>query len=189
MAGYPATVMAAGHASGLLAGDPALLLVAAEHYRQTRRLPQLAWVLEDAAVLLAGRGAADAARAAYAEAIEVYTNLGAEWDVIRADARVRAAGIHRGPRRPRPRATTGWAALSPTETKIAYLVAEGRSNPDIGAALFLSRRTVQTHVSHIMVKLGVRSRTEVAREAGLHPAPHAARHPGDRHAADRGSLA
>ncbi len=49
--------------------------------------------------------------------------------------------------------------------KVAYLVAEGRSNPDVAAALFLSRNTVQTHVSHILAKLGARSRAEIIGEA------------------------
>ena len=58
---------------------------------------------------------------------------------------------------------------------MAYLVADGPSNPDVAAALFLSRNTVQTHVSHILAKLGARSRAEIIAEAGRHPATrHAA---------------
>jgi Response regulator containing a CheY-like receiver domain and an HTH DNA-binding domain len=53
---------------------------------------------------------------------------------------------------------------SPAEERVAALVAEGRSNPDIAAELLLSRRTVQTHVSHILTKLGYSSRIEIARE-------------------------
>jgi DNA-binding NarL/FixJ family response regulator len=53
------------------------------------------------------------------------------------------------------------------ETKIAALVERGLSNPDIANRLFLSRRTVATHVSHILKKLNVQSRTDVAREAAL----------------------
>ncbi len=48
---------------------------------------------------------------------------------------------------------------------MAELVADGGSNPDIAAVMFLSRRTVQTHVSHILAKLGARSRLEIAHEA------------------------
>lgn len=63
-----------------------------------------------------------------------------------------------------------WDALTPTEQKVAHLVADGLSNPDIAAELFLSRNTVQTHVSHILAKLGARSRAEVAREVFRHAA-------------------
>jgi DNA-binding CsgD family transcriptional regulator len=65
------------------------------------------------------------------------------------------------------RAQSGWDSLTPTETKIAALVAGGLSNPEIGARLFLSRRTVATHVSHILKKLDVNSRTGIAREAAV----------------------
>ncbi|WP_281360445.1 response regulator transcription factor [Lentzea indica] len=55
--------------------------------------------------------------------------------------------------------------MTPTEERVAELVTEGLSNPDIAAEMFLSRRTVQTHVSNALAKLGVASRTEIAREA------------------------
>jgi len=48
---------------------------------------------------------------------------------------------------------------------VACLVAAGRSNPDVAAALFLSRNTVQSHVSHILNKLGAKGRLDIAREA------------------------
>ena len=102
---------------------------------------------------------------AFTEAARLYLGLGAAWDLRRADARLRRYGIRRarGGRRGRP--AQGWEALTPTEAKIAALVAEGRSNPDIAAELFLSRNTVQTHVSHILAKLGARSRAEIIRQA------------------------
>jgi DNA-binding NarL/FixJ family response regulator len=59
-------------------------------------------------------------------------------------------------------------SLTDAETRIAGLVARGWSNPDIATELFLSRRTVQTHVSNILGKLGLRSRLEIMREA-VHP--------------------
>jgi DNA-binding NarL/FixJ family response regulator len=46
-------------------------------------------------------------------------------------------------------------------------VEAGLSNPEIAARLLLSRRTIATHVSHILKKLGVHSRTDIAREAAL----------------------
>ena len=53
--------------------------------------------------------------------------------------------------------------LTPAELRVAALVAEGRTNREVAAALFLGERTVETHLSHIYSKLGVRSRTELAR--------------------------
>jgi len=55
------------------------------------------------------------------------------------------------------------------EARIADLVAEGLSNPDIAAKLYLSRRTVQTHVSNILAKLQVNSRAGIVRAAAEHP--------------------
>ena len=55
-------------------------------------------------------------------------------------------------------------ALTPAEERIASLVAEGKTNREVAAALFLSERTVEGHLSRIYGKLGVRSRTELAHE-------------------------
>ena len=53
--------------------------------------------------------------------------------------------------------------LSPSERRVARLVVEGRTNREIASALFLGERTVASHLTHIYAKLGVRSRTELAR--------------------------
>ena len=53
--------------------------------------------------------------------------------------------------------------LTPAERRVAVLVAEGRTNREVAAALFLGERTVETHLSHVYAKLGIRSRTELAR--------------------------
>ena len=53
--------------------------------------------------------------------------------------------------------------LTPAEQRVAALVAEGRTNREVAAALFLGERTVETHLSHVYAKLGIRSRTELAR--------------------------
>jgi DNA-binding CsgD family transcriptional regulator len=53
--------------------------------------------------------------------------------------------------------------LTPAERRVAELVAEGRTNREVADALFLSERTVASHLSHVYAKLGVRSRTELAR--------------------------
>ena len=52
--------------------------------------------------------------------------------------------------------------LTPAEERVARLVAEGKTNREVAAALFLSDRTVEGHLSRVFTKLGVRSRTELA---------------------------
>jgi DNA-binding CsgD family transcriptional regulator len=54
--------------------------------------------------------------------------------------------------------------LTAAERRVASLVAEGRTNQEVAAALFLAERTVASHLTHIYAKLGVRSRTELARK-------------------------
>jgi DNA-binding CsgD family transcriptional regulator/tetratricopeptide (TPR) repeat protein len=68
----------------------------------------------------------------------------------------------------RGRPSTGWASLTPTERSVVRLAADGLSNPDIGARLFMSRATVKAHLSHVYAKLGVSNRTELATVAGPH---------------------
>jgi DNA-binding CsgD family transcriptional regulator len=53
--------------------------------------------------------------------------------------------------------------LSPSELRVAELVAEGRTNREIASLLFLGERTVAGHLTHVYAKLGIRSRTELAR--------------------------
>jgi DNA-binding CsgD family transcriptional regulator len=154
---------------GLLLRDADALLAAAQHYQEVGRPVELAQTLEDAAERLAADGHSTRARTLLNQAADIYTSLGAYWCLRRAETRLRAHGIRRGVRGPRKRPTTGWEALSRTELAVAYLVGEGRSNPDIAAEMFLSRGTVQTHVSHILTKLGHRSRVEIAREVMTHP--------------------
>jgi DNA-binding CsgD family transcriptional regulator/tetratricopeptide (TPR) repeat protein len=164
----PFVTAVANHCLGLVDGDPAPVLASAAHFMTAGRPFYRAQALEDAAVLEAERGELAGARQSLAEAVRVYVTLGATWDVQHAGARLQPYGVRLGRSAYRTRPMTGWEALTPTEAKVAYLVADGRSNPDVAAALFLSRNTVQTHVSHILAKLGARSRTEIIREAVQH---------------------
>jgi len=156
-------VALAEHCQGLVDGDAAAVLAAAGYFEASGRVLDQAAALEDAAELMAQQGDTASARQALAAALDAYQRLGAAWDIRRADARLRRFGLRRGRTRYPTRPQTGWEALTPTETKVALLVAEGRSNPDIAACLSLSRNTVQTHVSHILGKLGARSRVEIIR--------------------------
>ena len=151
---------------GLLESDPERLREAVAHYRAVGPAVELPAALEDLAVVLAGRGHGEDARTALNEAVSRYEDLQARWDIRRAEGRLRPHGIKRGARGRRgPRAVSGWEALTPTEIKIAALVARGDSTPDIARSMFLSRRTVQTYISHILAKLGAKTRIEIVREA------------------------
>lgn len=94
-----------------------------------------------------------------------FEGIGAARDVARVEARMRALGVRRGVRGSRVRPRTGWASLTPTERTVVNLVAEGLSNPQVAERMFLSRRTVQTHLAHVFGKLDITSRTELAAEA------------------------
>ena len=162
------TVAFADHCRGLLTVDPVPVLAAADYFGASGRVLDRGLALEDAAVLSARRGDLAAARRALAASVSAYETLGARWDIQRAGERLRPFGVRR--RRPRSaeRPVSGWGALTPTEAKVADLVAAARSNPDIAAELFMSRYTVQTHVSHILAKLGAQSRVEIAAAAVRH---------------------
>jgi DNA-binding CsgD family transcriptional regulator len=152
---------------GLLGHDPARLLQAAQRYSEGTRPLLAAKALEAAAGEFVAVGDRDQARAAFTDAVETYSSLGAATDAARLQATFRAHGIRRGPHAKHRVARSGWASLTPAEITVAKLVAEGMSNPEIAAKLLLSRRTVATHVSHILKKLGVHSRTDIARETAL----------------------
>ncbi|MCL2582510.1 MAG: AAA family ATPase [Streptosporangiales bacterium] len=166
----PARAAAASlRSAGILRSDPAPLRESVAHYRERGPAVDLPAALEDLAAVLADKGEEEEARTLLHEAVTLYEGFGAYWDVRRADARLRPFGIRRGtkgPRGPRgPRPESGWEALTPTEVKIAALVGAGQSTSDIASGMFLSRRTVQKHVSNILAKLGVKSRVEIVREA------------------------
>ena len=68
----------------------------------------------------------------------------------------------------RKRPAKGWASLTPTERDVVRLVGEGLGNKDIATRLFVSPRTVQTHLTHVYTKLGLTSRVQLVQEAARH---------------------
>lgn len=68
----------------------------------------------------------------------------------------------------RKRPSSGWASLTPTELDVVRLVSEGLANKDIAERLFISPRTVQTHLTHVYAKLGLSSRVQLAQQAARH---------------------
>jgi DNA-binding CsgD family transcriptional regulator len=99
------------------------------------------------------------------QAITIYERLDATRDVARAEAALRQMGVRRGRRVAHSRAQSGWLSLTPSERAVVDLVAEGLSNPQIGQRLYVSRRTVQTHLAHVFAKLHIASRAQLAAEA------------------------
>jgi DNA-binding CsgD family transcriptional regulator len=96
----------------------------------------------------------DADRAVAAR--DTFQAVGAARGVERAQGVLRALGVRA------PRAQRRDGELSPRELEVAQLVAEGLSNSAIASRLFLSRSTVTSHISHILTKLGMTSRTQIA---------------------------
>jgi len=166
----PMRVVTARFCEALLDDDVGALLALAEEYRGYGRPLPAGLASEEAAVRLALAGDTAGARAALTAAVRAYVQLDATWDIGRADRRLRQHGVRRGPRSLHRRATTGWAALTAAELRIVDLVAKGMANADIAAELFISRLTVQAHVSKILAKLQLRSRLEIIREAAKHAA-------------------
>lgn len=131
--------------------------VCAETERLERRL-ELLWARIDLARLLA--------REERREAAELLRQVASEADVAGAlaivgvaEQELRRLGV-RTWRRGRSRVADG--TLSDREREIAQLVRTGASNPEIAQALFLSRKTVERHVSNVLAKLGARNRAELA---------------------------
>jgi DNA-binding CsgD family transcriptional regulator len=160
----PSLAGAALRCRGLVEGDPEILRAAVDAYEQGPRPLELALAAEDASAAFARRGRLDAAVPLLQQALEIYERLDAARDVDRTEARLRGLGIRRGRRGVRQRPKLGWDSLTPTERTVVELVAEGLSNPQIGERLYVSRRTVQTHLAHVFAKLQVSSRTQLAAE-------------------------
>jgi predicted ATPase/class 3 adenylate cyclase/DNA-binding NarL/FixJ family response regulator len=85
----------------------------------------------------------------------------AEGRALSTEEAIAYAQRGRGARR---RPASGWASLTPTELDVVRLVSEGLANKDIAARLFVSPRTVETHLTHIYNKLGISSRVQLAQE-------------------------
>jgi DNA-binding CsgD family transcriptional regulator len=95
--------------------------------------------------------------------------LGEEFSVLVAEGEVLsvgdAAAYARRGRGPRGRPSRGWDSLTPADRQVVDCVAQGLSNPQIGERLFVSRKTVTSHLTHVFAKLQVSSRAELSAEA------------------------
>jgi DNA-binding CsgD family transcriptional regulator/tetratricopeptide (TPR) repeat protein len=139
-----------------------LFLQAEQAWRALPRPYEAAKAAESAAICRldgGGRG-----REMLLEARTAFHDLGAAWDEARVRRTLREHGVivpYRGGRK-------GYGRnLSPRETEVARLACEGLSNPEIAVALFLSRKTVERHLSSAMRKLSVTSRWELPERLGV----------------------
>lgn len=108
------------------------------------------------------------ARQQLTAALGTFDRLSAQPWACRAEAELQAAGGT--PRRHGGRPVE----LTAQELQVASKVAAGQTNREVAAALFLSVKTVEYHLSHVYAKLGVRSRVELARRPATPPTPHPA---------------
>jgi predicted ATPase/class 3 adenylate cyclase/DNA-binding CsgD family transcriptional regulator len=109
----------------------------------------------------------EAAVAALRDALgeNAFETAWAEGAVMSTEEAIAYAQRGRGERK---RPSSGWGSLTPTELDVVRLVSEGLSNKEIGTRLFVSPRTVQTHLTHVYTKLGLTSRVQLAQEAARH---------------------
>jgi len=89
----------------------------------------------------------------------------AEGACLSTDEAIAYAQRGRGQRKRPP---SGWASLTPTERQVVQLLSEGLANNDIATRLFVSPRTVQSHLTHVYTKLGLTSRVQLVQEAARH---------------------
>jgi DNA-binding CsgD family transcriptional regulator len=156
---------AALRCSGLAQDDPMILSQALEACRGAPRPLEHARAAEEAgaAMTRAARGAE--AAATLHEALEIYQRLGAIGYAARVEAQLRELGVTRGRRGSRDRPRTGWESLTSTELRVVALVARGMTNPEVAGRLYVSRHTVESHLSHVFSKLGLASRVQLAVQA------------------------
>jgi DNA-binding CsgD family transcriptional regulator len=177
LSGSPTARGIALRCRGLLDRDPAALLEAVAAHRDGPRPYPLAVACEDAGVALGRVGQIGAAVPLLKDAAAVYERLGAVRDADRVQPALRQLGV-RTARRPARRPAFGWGSLTPTELKVIDLVVTGLTNRQIAERLFVSRRTVATHLEHVFQKLGHANRVELAADAGrraaTEPAPRTA---------------
>jgi DNA-binding CsgD family transcriptional regulator len=155
---------AAGRCGGLLAAARGEIDIALAAFEQALAAHELVPMPFEHARTLLALGSVQrrarkrsAARETLSHALATFEQLGAALWAEKTHAELaRVAG----------RAPVGWG-LTPTEHRVAELVAAGLTNREAAAQLFLTQKTVEFHLRNVYRKLGVRSRTELARSPGL----------------------
>jgi DNA-binding CsgD family transcriptional regulator len=159
--------------AGRATGDPDPEIWAATARRWTsldQPYPAAYARFREAEAALAGRARSVRATQSLRAAHEVARRLGAAPFRHDVEALARRARLDLSPppaepaRQPHHTATTAAPldGLTPRELDVLSLLSEGRTNKEVAAALFISEKTASVHVSHILGKLGVRSRVQAA---------------------------
>jgi DNA-binding CsgD family transcriptional regulator/tetratricopeptide (TPR) repeat protein len=158
----------AEHARAIGQPDPAAHEAAAEAWEAVERPYPGALMRWRAGEALVAAGDRDAASATLERAHAVASRLGAGWlrneiEGLAARGRLVLAGADGAVPEPvAPVVQEDPFGLTPRERQVLVLVAEGRTNREIGDSLFMAEKTASVHVSRILAKLDVRSRTEAA---------------------------
>jgi DNA-binding CsgD family transcriptional regulator len=130
-----------------------LLTEAADLLAPTDLAIERAITLLDLGAALRGAGDPVGARRPLRTAADLAVRTGASALVERSRTELRASGA-----RPRRMAITGLESLTPAERRVVDLAARGTSNADIAGQLFISVKTVESHLAHAYRKLGISSR-------------------------------
>jgi DNA-binding CsgD family transcriptional regulator len=162
--GAPRAVGVALRAAGLVTGGRRGIELLREAVAALESSPaelERARALIDLGAALRRTGQRAAARDPLHTGLELAVRSGATRLAERAAVELRASGA-----RPRRTARSGDEALTPAERRVAELAAQGLSNRDAAQALFVSTKTVETHLGHAYAKLGIRSRRDLAGALG-----------------------
>ena len=149
--------------------DPALWTAAAAAWEALGRPYRAAQAVRRRAEALLARGEREGAAVAAAEALAAASAIGAVWLASEIEGFALRARLRLDPDEPSPPSAQTATddgedpfGLTPRERQVLALLADGRTNREIGAALYMAEKTASVHVSRILSKLDVRSRTEAA---------------------------
>jgi DNA-binding CsgD family transcriptional regulator len=155
--GAPRALGIALRVAGIVEGSTALLEEAVQVLSGSPAQLESARALVDLGGALRRAGQRTEAREHLRQGLELALRCGADALAERAREELLTSGAHL--RRER---LSGPEALTPSELRVARMAAVGHTNPEIAQALFLTRRTVETHLTHAYQKLGIGSRRELA---------------------------
>jgi DNA-binding CsgD family transcriptional regulator/tetratricopeptide (TPR) repeat protein len=155
----------AARVRGMVDSDVDQLRAAVVHFERAGTPWDLACAREELGILLVRVGSSADARPHIEAALQSYVTLGMSRDARRAAALGRTVGIRKGSRQPQRLATHGWESVTSAEHRVLALAVEGLTSREIGERLFLSPRTVESHLARLFRKIGVRNRSELVADA------------------------